>query len=183
MTEKTKTETAIEYIAKHGSARTPDIASLLKIPDKNVQPLLQKALETGYLISCTVQVNTSNGIKRMKEYRLSATVSESKIHWREFSLARRKEDVPRLTPLKTATPKPEAPVERLPTTTLVAPSVRIPEPGKKSLFLLGSDGCLRIEAAGLTFELTRDETHNLGMFLHGSSDFWRHTKGESHVHA
>jgi len=188
MTEKTKIETAIDLIAKQGSARTPEIAQALGIVEKNVRPLLDPAIRAGYLITCQVEKHTPDGIRRMSEFRLSSTVSESKVSWKLFKI-KSASSAPSTAPTK-AEPAPVKPA--------VEPTVEAPgavkaqaEPFEqkltvqtgKSLFLLGSDGCLRIEAGGITFELTRDETHNLGLFLDGSSGFWRYSRSEPHAHA
>lgn len=197
MTEKSKIETAIDYIAKHGNARTPAIAETLGITEKNVRPMLDPAIRTGYLVSCQVQVHTPDGIRRMSEYRLSSTVSDSKVSWKDFRIKNGTSAEKTASPtaksaptISSATPVPEDPADAvcqaIPPTIPTLPleqDKRAMAQADKSLFLLGSDGCLHIEAAGITFQLTRDETHHLGMFMDGTSGFWRYSRSEVNANA
>lgn len=202
MPEKSKIETAIDYIAKHGSARTPELADLLRVPEKNVQPNLQKPIETGYLVSCSVEVNTPDGMRKMKEYRLSALVSESKQTWAGFlaqarnrkpseGLSETQPDqvilpAPRVTPKKAT--KPVAELVPAESTALIdydvpgtigesTPASAQPEPkpavqGDKHLFMIGSDRCLRIVCSGIEITLSADETKDLGDFICDASRVW-----------
>lgn len=190
MPEKSKIEMAIEYIAKHGSARTPELADLLRVPEKNVQPNLQKPIETGYLVSCSVEVNTPDGMRRMKEYRLSALVSESKQTWSGFlaQVRNRKPSeegsetqpdsvilpAPRVTPKKEtkpiAEPTPTEPVVPANAAPIVVTDKAIET--EKHLFMIGSDRCLRILCSGIEITLSEDETKDLGVFICHSSRVW-----------
>lgn len=82
-----KVERALAYIRQHVSARSPELAKHCGIDQKNVTPLLSSAVDRGYLISCLIE---RPGLSPILEYRLSATVSESKVSWREFKLSKRR---------------------------------------------------------------------------------------------
>jgi hypothetical protein len=60
-------ERAIDYIRQRGSARTPELASLLEIPPDKVDYLLAGPRELGLLITCDVTV----GAERVLEYRVT----------------------------------------------------------------------------------------------------------------
>lgn len=79
----TKTQKAIDFIAKQGAARSDAIAKHLGIEAKNVAPLLFAATQKGFLVTCQVQMP---GKPPMNEYRLSAGAVPTE--WRNFKIKR-----------------------------------------------------------------------------------------------
>jgi hypothetical protein len=67
--DTTKVRRAIEFIRKHGSARTPEIAEHLSVHVHRVSAILWHAVKTGKLVSCEVQ---RPGQTPINEYRIGA---------------------------------------------------------------------------------------------------------------
>lgn len=190
---KSKIETALDYIARHGTARTPAIAEALGVEERHIRPMLDPALRNGYLVSCQVEVRQPDGtMRKMMEYRVSEVVAESKANWREFTLGRTPARTRELKPPKALPPRVAAPAKPAAAPTPAAvPAVIAPaaaeaespytlpappavQPVPESLFSIGSDRRLRIQAAGIELELSPDETKTLGYLLVGSMEIWRH---------
>lgn len=189
---KSKIETALEYIAKHGTVRTPAIAEALEMPERNVRPMLDPALSNGYLVSCQVEVRQGDGkMRKMMEYRVSEIAAESKASWREFTLGHaparnaRELQAPKAPPPRTTTapepavsrpiaPEKAAPAALAPESPFVDPLPPVKTETPESLFSIGSDKRLRITASGVEIELSPEETKTLGHLMVGSMEIWRH---------
>jgi len=181
---QSKTEKAIAFIAQRGSARSPEIAEHIKINATAIQAFLAGPLEAGYLIACKVEIP---GKRPMNEYRLSANVSESKQSWADFKAASRlstkplkiaKDRPPRVPPeTKPRTVAPEMPKRVIPA------ELPTPKPGeaikaattgerKRLIFMIDSNGQLRIEWPEETVILSNEETRDVGELMAAAEPIW-----------
>lgn len=81
MTTKTKTENAIDYIAKQGAARSTDIGEAANITANQVCSTLYPYVRGGVLVSCRVE---QPGKPSCNEYRLATGVTAQ--NWRNFKV-------------------------------------------------------------------------------------------------
>lgn len=79
MSEKTKTEKAIDYIAENGSARSPEIAKASGMKSDEVSSRMNPYVHAGVLVSCRVAYP---GKPSCNEYRLAGHVPANA--WRDF---------------------------------------------------------------------------------------------------
>lgn len=185
-TEQSLIEKAIAFIAKQGSARTPEIAAHLGIKEAHVSASLARPVELGYLVTCKV---TMPGRREMNEYRIAEAVSTSKQSWGDFKISRRaattqvkplaapKEPPPRTPNDKrieaAAIPKKavrtedgrilKVPAEATPQQAGVAPRI---------VFMIDSTGRLRIELDGKTHICSNAETRDAGLLMIASEPVW-----------
>ncbi|MDR0577648.1 MAG: hypothetical protein LBI87_08985 [Candidatus Accumulibacter sp.] len=107
---------ALDYIARHSGARTPEIARAAGVSLSALPRILNAPLESGYLVSCKVQAhNRLDRMVTMNEYRLSeaANLDGKRVSWDDWkSLIRPRRDH---APEKPRVPRtPRAPdVQRL----------------------------------------------------------------------
>lgn len=189
-------EKALTFIAAQGGARTPAIAELLGISLNAVMPVLTIALDRGYLIACKVEVP---GKRPANEYRLSASASESNQSWADFKEAHKlgtkplkigKERPPReplaSKPPSTAKVSPHFETPAALAAPLIRPSVatavvaRTAEPAvlppardpQRIVFMVDSNGQLRIEMGDKTIICSTEETRDAGELLVASETIW-----------
>ena len=81
MNAKTKIEKAIDYIAKMGTARGPEISEASGIPAERVSAQLYQYVKAGVLVSCKV---TRPGMQSINEYRLGGHIPGDA--WRDFKV-------------------------------------------------------------------------------------------------
>lgn len=190
---------AIAYITQHPGARSPELAKHLGIPITNVNPTLAPLVAAGFLITCKVD---QPGKPPMNEYRISSTVADNNVSWKEFRIARKAgtpltkapERPPRVplsavaprVPLAAAAPVPAGetnPAEaetKQPASVTPAPKAKTPpaQPrlirvAPKVVFMVDSTGQLRIEIPDHPpIVCSRDETRDAGTLLIATEPVW-----------
>lgn len=100
----TKTETAIDFIASHGAARSPEISKACGSPENAVPSLLSPYVRGGVLVSCRID---QPGKQNCCEYRLATGVTAK--NWRDFKVGIYKESAIPNAPPKRATPPAPVP--------------------------------------------------------------------------
>lgn len=195
MTTKPETniEKAIAYIAKHPGCRSTEIEEKTGITF--AAALLAPAVEAGYLVSCKV---SQPGKRPSNEYRLSATVADSKASWSEFRISNRNKTAPppkaetpvcefvqtgysAVNPAIAEAPSPiSAPAETEAQRALppaadesAAKDCNLVRTELRILFLIDSIGELRIEMPdGTLVGFSRHETQSLGRLMMATEPIW-----------
>ncbi|MDP1681047.1 MAG: hypothetical protein Q8L39_04655 [Burkholderiales bacterium] len=107
MTTKTKTELAIDFIAKQGVARSADIGEASGIQEKSVCTMLYHYVRGGVLVSCRVE---QSGKPSCNEYRLATGVTAQT--WRDFKVGLFSEAAVPKAPPKRITPPAPTPADQ-----------------------------------------------------------------------
>lgn len=180
------TEKCIAFIARHGRARSPDIADHIGRDSGAVAALLTTAVKAGYLVACKVE---QPGKPACNEYRISEQYSETKTSWREFKLRARQAGTP--TSAKAARPpvdeppraaNPNLPPARMPPppTAHATRQVRAPfsttftaAPPAPLRAVLDSDGQLTLHLPDADpIVLDVEQTRTLGQFMVDTHPAW-----------
>lgn len=184
-----KTQRMIEHIAKHGAARTDEIAEALKLSTGTVSASLIGKVRDGTLVSCKA---ARPGKPPQNEYRIGSGIQ---IHDKPYT-------PPRVPPISrpAAAREPQPEVGSNTGSTALIPPGRNPEPAPDqgprrspetpvappasaadgaerrtdaaALCALNSAGCLTLILRGQAFELSNAETRELGEFLSATEPAW-----------
>jgi hypothetical protein len=184
-----KVSAAIDYIATHTPARTPQIAQAIGMRSAAVMATLKPAVDSDYLVTCFVEARDSRGhMRRTMEYRLAAGIVESGISWEAYkqkAAARRR--LPKqgseienrkyppvlsdpdldLSPIPSAPPEAAVAVPAPP-----APPAPPARPERSPLFTIGNDKRLRLSIGETSLVLSVAETVVLGQFMDVTSMIW-----------
>lgn len=179
----TKTEKAIDFIAKQGTARSLDISKASGIPVNQVCSILYLYVKAGVLVSCRVE---QPGKSSCNEYRLGGHVPADA--WRDFKInvfssdkSKKKQILP---PAPTPADRPQVSVNNSGSTQVVPPATgravtdkkphrkaSQPAPGagghvdEKASWSLRSDGSMLIMSGGQTVYLAPKDIVHLSDFL------------------
>lgn len=195
LTTPTLIERAAAYIRVNGSARSPELAEHLKVKAGAIAACLAPAVQAGFFVTCRVGMEESQ--RSVNEYRLSAQVSECSQTWGEFKHARRNA-IPE-KPLKTPGARPprvpqtdvqhtapaaqtantafaksaaDSPCTEWPITERATPAAADQRTPERIVFMLDTNGRLRIELGGKTILLSNEETRDVGELLVASEPIW-----------
>lgn len=199
---ETKIEKAIAFIRSKGSVRTPELAEHLGIPDRNVMPLLHDTLEKGYLASCLVEIPGRRPINEYKlsalvseskitwaEYRTTARSQPRPLRTKSLPVLRGTTVVSTarapIPPSSLSTPeKAVTPAEPFfarasdhdkkatPTAHTPAPTPEPETPRQRAVFMIDSNGQLRMELDDKTILFSNEETRDVGELLVASETIW-----------
>lgn len=171
--QPSRTQRAIDYIAKKGSARSDEIAAAIDIEPKDVSALLAPAAAGGFLVTCKV---SRPGKPPVNEYRLSAGYAPSE--WRNFRIKRgtapTSVKVPPVVAKESATPKARLTSSA---TQIAGESLRkaatpsVPVMAAP-MFHVDSNGQLTINLPAGPITLTPAETRLLGNFMDITEPAW-----------